>query len=665
MTGRPRLGDLFDTAERHFTAAEACRGEITEPAAAVYNLRRLLAAMTGYLHRTMPGDGVSAVTGSAPQAATALLELLRSAGDKIAAACAELGADNPATAAGSTLHLSAAAGCLAAGCDLLASHNELDVNGARVARSDWAGHMANPDVQAALVAEIGQWSRRAASFATWLASVSGLIGGNAQADVASAGQMLWLAAEINRPKHAGFAATEPGREILRCFRHVASPDRIPPQVPESVGELRDGILVTAERLRSIAFHLPSEAATSSPRVSGPAWARAALASAVVSDISRRVLQVLAIRSTQLNSAQTGTERLDAAARALAGARDAWRHAAQLWQIMTTDTQAEFTPVTAETDDLVLRIGRLAFTGPDWMPTRAKRATLRNPAELAANADEFATVVCAVHHASDALARLARANRTAIGHLAAARRVYLSNRILEDERYGNREYVPVQADRLWDLQEAHQAVTRVCRHAARAMDAVAVEAGAPSAILAAIRPAAPSTDINAELAVLEVCVRDIRRPKGSRRRHEMVKTALLTDREVTFTPHGQAPRRAVGDNVAAADRVTARTQYGPVERRMRTMGVTDIGLLLEAATIDRASRNLLGRASAPREENRSQPGPLITADGNPATLAATDVPIAVPTVGEVRCPAVGQPRPSTSAATSEVGKTARHRASRSA
>ncbi len=316
-------------------------------------------------------------------------------------------------------------------------------------------------------------------------------------------------------------------------------------------------------------------------------------------------------------------------------------------------------------DLVLRTGRLAFTSPDWTPAKTRRAALRTPAGMAPDADELAAVVGAIHHASDALARLARANSSAIGHLAAAGRIYLSNRVLEDGRYGIQRYVPVPADRLWSLQEAHQAVARVCLHAACAMDALAAEAGAPSTILAVIRPAAPSTDIDAELAALEDCNRCIRRPKGSRRRH--TSTTLVSKRDVNPVPPDPAPRRAAADYAAAPDRVTTPTPYGPVERRLRADGVTDFGLLLQAAAIDRAGRNLLDRASAPDGENRDRPRQSNTASRNPATLAAADGPIGGPSAREARCsdngPAAEPLRPSPSAATPEVGKTTPHRSSR--
>ena len=632
MTG-PTLGELFEAAERHFAAAEACRQEIAEPAAAVYGLRRLLVVLEGYLQRTMPGDGVGAVTGPAPETATALLEVLRSASGRIAAAATELG-EVPATGARSAARLADAAGCLAAGCDLLASHTELGPGGVRVARSDWAGHLADPQVQAALIAETGQWSRRAASFATWLASGSGLIRGKARADVASASELLWTAADISGRESAVDIAAGPGREILRGFRHVRRPERIPPDRRESAAELRDGIVVTAGRLRSMAFTLPREAARSSPALSGPAWARTALAGAVVSHISRHALQALAVRSSQLTPPPASPEHLATAARAIAAANDAWRHAAQLWQVVTTDTQAEFSPVTTEADDLVLRIGRLTFADPGWMPARARRAALRTPVGLAADAGEFAAVVGAIHHATDALARLARADYAAIGQLAAARRFYMPNTVLWDERYADLDYASAPADRLRMLHGAYRAVASVCLHAARAMDALAAEAGAPSVILAAIRPAAPVTDTGAELAVLADCVRDIRHPR-SKRRHKAADPAPQPAQTADTAPGGLAPRPS-GDERAAPDRVTARIRCGPVETRMKAMGVTDVGLLLQAAAIDRAGHNLLSRASSPGGESSDQPDQPLLPSRNAAALAAADTPADQPSAaGEAR------------------------------
>lgn len=56
-----------------------------------------------------------------------------------------------------------------------------------------------------------------------------------------------------------------------------------------------------------------------------------------------------------------------------------------------------------------------------------------------------------------------------------------------------------------------------------------------------------------------------------------------------------------------------------------MGVTDIGLIVQAAAIDRAGRNLLDRASAPGTEKGEQPPAPTPSYRNPAAFAATDTP----------------------------------------
>jgi hypothetical protein len=108
-------------------------------------------------------------------------------------------------------------------------------------------------------------------------------------------------------------------------------------------------------------------------------------------------------------------------------------------------------------------------------------------------------------------------------------------------------------------------------------------------------------------------------------------------------------------MAASDRVTTPTRYGPVERRLRANGVTGFGLLLQAAAIDRAGRNLLDHASATDGENRDQPRQPIPANRNPAREAPCPV----------NGPAAERRRPSTSAATPQAGKTTPHPTSRSA
>ena len=73
--------------------------------------------------------------------------------------------------------------------------------------------------------------------------------------------------------------------------------------------------------------------------------------------------------------------------------------------MTTGTAGLTAPGIADTSDLILRLGRLAFTDPGWTPHRSRSAPLRDVADLAPDTVQAAVVVAAVHHAMDSLAQV--------------------------------------------------------------------------------------------------------------------------------------------------------------------------------------------------------------------------------------------------------------------
>jgi hypothetical protein len=165
--------------------------------------------------------------------------------------------------------------------------------------------------------------------------------------------------------------TAADEDLLAGIPLVTPPERRILQEAESAAELHAGITVTAERLRSAAFTIPAPEDTS-----GAAWRRKATAAAIVCDIASLALHTLAMRATRLSNCPADPARLAACALELADARNAWEQAAGMWRIMTTDTQSGVNAMTADTADLVVRMGRLVFANPAWTPAKEHQARRR-------------------------------------------------------------------------------------------------------------------------------------------------------------------------------------------------------------------------------------------------------------------------------------------------
>ena len=73
------------------------------------------------------------------------------------------------------------------------------------------------------------------------------------------------------------------------------------------------------------------------------------------------------------------------------------------------------------DDLVLRIGRLAYRNPGWTPACGDASLARQAADLAPDAGAIPTVLAAVHHATDTLTHIAVTDRRCVRQAAADHR----------------------------------------------------------------------------------------------------------------------------------------------------------------------------------------------------------------------------------------------------
>jgi hypothetical protein len=688
------FGDIIQVAERHLDAAEESLGEVTHAAAPVRALYRLVTVIA----RSLNGRGPLAIEaatgtgfGSWQLAAAHLQEALRQAAQAIGTAsehAGEPGQGNPVRCA---RQLARTAAALTAGHDLLSGHVALNPAGAPVDRSEWALAAFSPPVTGALVREAARWASRAGGIARRLAAVSG----PARPALAQAAELLCSAHEIIQPALAAEPGLAADRDLLMGIPTAAPPERRPPGEPETTAELCSGITTSATRLRSVGFALRATAGTSLD-VSASTLRRTAFAGAIVADIASLTLHGLAMRASRLPGCPVDPGRLAVAAVTQAEARNAWEQAAGLWRIMQTDTQSPASTATLDAGDLVVRLGRLAFGNPRWTPAAQHRTPPPTPEALAPDTTELVAVLGAVHQATDATARMAAADLLAIGTLRDAGRLYMPQVIVWATQRAARDYAAAPAGRIQLMQDIYRVITSSARTAAQALGGLVADAGAPGRPLALARttalahgdPLHPPIDPQLTLDKLRPRLRtfskrlDIQVTRKDELDTDDVIRAYQDDQLSisdcalrfcttpalisTILDDNHIPVR--DDRPASPDQPTPPARpdtsqlrwWGPVERRLLALKVTDPGLLLRASALDRASRELITQAEA----SVDKPARVTTApDAMTAPrIAAQDAPH---TAGVARVQPTGQPGESMPEASSRRAQKHGHAPSRQA
>jgi len=619
------FGDFLAAAREHLEAAIAVRGdEAAWPSAITGELSRLIAVMSRYCDDLAPCDEVEAShrddlhpwERSAIDAGAAL---------RLAAGCLRRAAAQATGGLGGgkapqrAQQIQAAATELATGRDLLHTHLTVSPDGLPLERSEWASTVTSVPVTRALANEIGQWSLRLAPFTAWLASSAA-----AHARPDGPGQKVpaavrtELATTSQWLRAAGAAALsalylDPVRqadaELLYAIPTATVPPRRQPSpAGESVIELRDGITTSASRLRG-ATRNSKDRARWSPNATSGGWQWMAQAAAVTSHLSELALRAVATRAGQLPGAPAGEAQLRGAADVMIGMRAAWHQVDRLWDAIITESRLLPTQAMTDASDLVLRMGRLVWDDPHWTPARSRRAPHPDPAVLAPGTSAVVTVITAVHESVDAFARVAKADMDAVESADHAGRLYVPTRSLPDDDVP-RPFATAPAYRCHVLHEAYVAALDASAQAARVLDELAVAVGAPSTMLAHVRVAASAQS----------------RRRGSQPRPG---SGIPGDPTLSGTPFRNS-RVATG-------------RPGPVEEAIRARRVRDPVVLLRAAAIDNAARELIIQAEDAAAAS-SSPDTAATrrrTASNPAQLAAQSFPhdlTATPAAGQSPSPA---------------------------
>jgi hypothetical protein len=603
------FGDFLAAGREHLEATVAAReNEVTWPSAIAQELSRLVAVMSRYCGDLAPYDQVEA-SGRDDLHPWERAAIDAGAALRIVAGCLRRAAVEPVgdlvsgTAPHRARHLEAAATELAAGRDLLHTHLATDPDGLTLERSEWAYAVTSVPVTRALANEVGQWSLRLAPFTAWLASSAvayarpdgpgQTLPVSVRTEFATASQWLQAAGAAVHLALYVDPVRPADAELLCAIPAAIVPQRQrPSSAGESVAELCDGITISASRLRG-AMRDSKDRARWSPSVTSGEWQWMAQAAAVTSHLSELALQALATRAGHLPGPPVSETQLRDAADSMVGMRAAWHQVDRLWDVMITESRMLPTQAMTDASDLVLRMGRLVWDDPHWTPAHSRRAPLRNPAALAPETDAVTTVIAAVHQSVDALARVAKADMDAVEAAGQAGRLYVPTRSLPEDYDVPRPFATAPVSRCQVLNEAYRVALDASVQAARALDELSVTAGTPSKMLALARAAASAQS---------------RRP-GSQPRPDGI-------------PGGPQPADIPFTHSRAS---TGRP--GPVEQAIRERHISDPVMLLRAAAIDNAARQLIAQAqdATPVSSSPDTPTSRRRAAGSAAQLAAQSFP----------------------------------------
>ena len=561
------FGDFAHAVSAHLEAAAVFPdgGLADEPAAsAARQAGRLAATLSHYLADIAPYDEVEVLTseriGGWAQAAADAREALQVAAASLHPAAADPVTPEAGTAGQLSAHLGAAAMSLAAGRDLLRTHFSTGADGP--SSSEWSSGITSAPVTRALLDELARWSQQLALL-TGRMSVMPTAGAPGPVfmpqGMASACHWLLVAAATIRAGTHGSPLDAGDTELLMAIPVNVVARRSPPAGPETAAELCAGIEASASRLRALTYRAAGQAAWS-PGVSADSWRWVANGAAVTCHISEQMLTRLADQERQGGPPGAGMQ-FGSAAKAMGQASARWREVVAVWNQMTTESTGLAAVGIADMSDIVVRVGRLAFEDPEWVPDRSRRAPLRDAGELAPDIRQATMVVGAIHHLAETSARLAAADLDGVRLAGRAGRLYVPTRTLPEEydvpyRFGNATPADIR-----DLLDAYGSAVGAAGQALTALDRIAITLEAPSRVLVAARVAPHRAPF----------------PYGVR--------------------GAQGQRVGGGPAPSAKIAVTRPRAPGPVEHTLHKLGITDSVPLLRAMAIDKAAGNLTDWARA--------------------------------------------------------------------
>lgn len=569
-SARPTFGDFLASAHRHLAAASTAQSATVTPgrdvedvADAVAHVASVLSRYTADLTRMtrqLPDKQLTRVgpwDRAAIEAHDALVSAVLALGRGTSPASI---ADHAGTSVAAR-QVRGAGTSLAAGRDLLQGHFSTGPTGARRYESSWSLAITSPAVSRALLSEVASLALETAALSPALPPPT-IDPRTHDARTRLNTARYWLAQpdacvyKAERSEPSEFA----GREILRMVPANVMPSRQVPENATHVPKLLEAVVTTAERARQAAW-AAARVDPSSTAISVSSWHRIAAASTVTSHHCHLLYRTLADRVGNEDSGQFRAKLLEAAADA-SSAREYWLDSAREFQEITTEIRRHISPAALEAADLALWTGKLVYADSYWTLSSGPSCPVRTGDTLVPRLEDMAAVVGAVHETSEALNSLAASNLQQARLAIDGRRLLVPTRSLP-ERYD----VPMRftaAPKPYEVSliACCQDTVRAAARATESSAEIAGIVGASSKTLAAARSAA----------------------------HD--------------GPEVARPHRTTGKTVTTAHEIVP----GPVESKLRSMGITNARSLWRASAVDQSAQQVVRDAMAGLADRREADPP---------------------------------------------------------
>lgn len=602
MTGRATFGEFAAAASAHLARAVS----LTDPVASGWatavralhasEIRRGMARIVPVLSRYVTDitasylpesrwqmDVLAAWSRAAVDARQALAETAALlAPDREQALAVGSSLSRPASPVGR--ELDSAIRCMTAGRDLLHTHLSAQSDGTRGYRSEWAPVIVSTPVTGALLVEVAQWAQMIASRGHQAAQAMVRRRGDSRTEEAFLAQRrLTLASESLLKVHWAARRADERQPVsaadMRLLHAIPAnllPARRSPGPHELAADLCRGTSDCAERTR-YAAGVAAPLASWSPYLTSDSLAQAAASATAISHHCSIVLRTLSARALRFGTSSVSAQ-LNQSATAAERAREAWLGAARMWELVTTETRGFTSPGAAETADLALWTGRLAFADSAWSLAQGPARPWRAPESLSPRFRDLPAVVAAAHQACDALVQLAAADHEQIWQAVRAGRLYSPTRTLPEKADIPHPFGRAPRSRVNLLLDTYRKAHQASAQTTAAVAEVAEAVRAPSTVLAAARAATQATS-----------------------------AGLRFDRIVIGSQNGEEARATV--ELAESP--------GHYERILSELGETDKTMLSRAAAIDRAGEQLMIESARVTELRRGITTDISAAEPSPA------------------------------------------------
>ncbi len=600
VTDRAVFGDFLRGARRHLGSPAVIRAAASRGGDAreiSRSLLRVVIVMSRYV------QDVSTVPRHVPSQARPELSTWDRAGlearNALTSATRLLHGDtavrrHPDAAAGSELarRLDAASASLTTGRDLLQTHVARATSGVRELRSEWGTVITSPPVARALLTELALIAHQVAPLGVSLDLSTHTRGSpEARRRLNAACEWLHIMETSVRTAHQREPVSVSDRELLHAIPVNAVPPRRLPDGSEPVTSLCEGVIDAADRTRHAAW-ASGAVPPRSPAITISSLRQVAAASTLTSHHCEILLRSLAARTAEDSEHSNLSAGLMHAAEAAGRASSRWLSVAHALDDVTTDTRRHISRAAAGASDLALWTGRLAYADPQWTLASGPSHQARLPQELAPEPNDVPGVVAAVHHACDAITRLAYADREQMRAAAGADRILVATQAPPDIWDIPIPFVPAPPKRIDAILTLYEYTSTASTQATASAADAATAIQAPSRVLATARS-----------------ITDARR-----------QDALGLASDAAIKPSLKRQERALP---------------GPVERALRGLGVTSPELLRRGAEIDRAGERLIIEAAFKHEPRRGYPSAAMLSRSAGTAPASRDLCVAVSPHREAR------------------------------